>query len=79
MLSIGTVVLASGNLLNYLIGTIVIVFGLYFLFFSLIFSYNVFIVVLHPAFKQEGRKITDDPTLAYSAGESVEFTFESDL
>lgn len=38
---------------------------------GLSYSYNVFIVVLHPAFKNEGRKISDDPTVAYSAGESV--------
>lgn len=54
---------------------IVVVFGLYYLFTIINCSYNVFIVVLHPAFKKEGRKITDDPTIAYSAGESVLLVF----
>ena len=33
--------------------------------------YNVLIIFVHPAFKDGSRKITDDPTQAYTSGESV--------
>ena len=33
--------------------------------------YNVLILFVHPAFKDGSRKITDDPTQAYTSGESV--------
>ena len=63
---IGTVVIATSesdsdrSIFFWIIGVIMIIVALY----------NVLIIFLHPAFKNGNRKITDDPTVSYSAGES---------
>ena len=82
MCSIGTVVIATSNsygdskslgtILFWIIGVIMIIDALFALFWCVsLYSYNVLIIFLHPAFKNGNRKITDDPTVSYSAGESV--------
>ena len=76
MCSIGTVVIATsnsdGSIFFWIIGVIMIIDALFALFwYASLYSYNVLIIFLHPAFKNGNRKITDDPTVSYSAGESV--------
>ena len=41
-------------------------------------AYNVLILFCHPAFKNGQRKITDDPTQNYTAGESVSVELSCD-
>lgn len=78
MYSIGTVVIATSesdsdrSIFFWIIGVIMIIVALFALFLcASLYSYNVLIIFLHPAFKNGNRKITDDPTVSYSAGESV--------
>lgn len=62
--SLGTTLFTSATWYNYVLGAVMILDALY----------NVLILFVHPAFKDGSRKITDDPTQAYTSGESVCFS-----
>ena len=65
---------SNSNTMGFLyliVSIIMIIDSLFVLRVSLHRRYNVLIIFFHPAFKNGNRKITDDPTMAYSAGESV--------
>ena len=59
--SLGTTLFTAATWYNYVLGAAMILDALY----------NVLILFVHPAFKDGSRKITDDPTQAYTSGESV--------
>ena len=63
---IGTVVLSTYSNSNTM-GFLYLIVSIIMIIDSI---YNVLIIFFHPAFKNGNRKITDDPTVAYSAGES---------
>ena len=59
--SLGTILFTISTWYNWALGIIIILDALY----------NVLILFVHPAFKNGQRKMTDDPTVNYTAGESV--------
>lgn len=66
---------SNSNTMGFLyliVSIIMIIDSMFALRASLSRRYNVLIIFFHPAFKNGNRKITDDPTVAYSAGESVQ-------
>ena len=69
--SVGTVCLSSGDLWGFIGGIALFVIGVYELLHSFKSRYNLLIFFFHPAFRQGNRKITDDPTVSYTSGESV--------
>ena len=71
MPSVGTICISSGDIWGTIGGTVLFIIGLFVSPLYMTRRYNILIFVFHPAFKKGQRKITDDPTSSYTAGESV--------
>ena len=69
--SVGTICISSGDIWGTIGGAVLFIIGMWVSLPCVTPRYNILIFVFHPAFKKGQRKITDDPTASYTAGESV--------